>query len=309
MQTNSRKTLAHFYDQLVSEFNEETGIMWCYANPSPRPCFTPQLLEDLMKFLFVVRKKNLSDIRSGVSPTIKYLIFGSYKPGVFSLGGDLQLFVDSIRGRDRNRLHDYMKLSIDVLYGTHTNMDVPLTTIALIRGNALGAGFEGALACDYLVAEKSVQLGFPEVLFNMFPGMGAYSFLSRRISPVQVEKMIISGRIYTADELYEIGVVDVVAEDGEGVDEVYKFIKKHNKNKNTRKSLLKIRNRINPITIEELMDIGEIWVDAAMALTSRELKVMERLVRSQDRMAKTLAHTAVDVDLSQFSRQTTPASF
>jgi len=187
-----------------------------------------------------------------------------------------------------------MKLSIDVLFGTYTNMDVPMTTIALIRGNALGAGFEGALACDYLVAEKSVQLGFPEVLFNMFPGMGAYSFLSRRISPVLVEKMILSGRIYTAEELHEIGVVDVLADDGEGASEVNRFIKKHDKSGNTRKALLKVRNRVNPVTLNELLDIGEIWVDTAMSLTTRELKVMERLIRSQDRMAKTLASTSIE---------------
>ena len=291
MQNNNYKSLTQFYDQLVTEFNDETGVMWCYANPSPRPCFTPQLLGDLLKFLQVVRNKNASDLRSGISPSIKYLVLGSYKPGVFSLGGDLDLFVKAISERDRGRLRDYMKLSIDVLYGTHTNMDVPLTTIALIRGNALGAGFEGALACDYLIAEKSVQLGFPEVLFNMFPGMGAYSFLSRRISPVQVEKMILSGRIYSAEELYEIGVVDVIANDGEGVDEINKFIRKHAKSRNTRESLLKIRNRVNPVTYEELIDIGEIWIEAAMSLTSRELKVMARLIRSQDKMAKTLVQS------------------
>ena len=295
MQNNNYKSLTQFYDQLVTEFNDETGVMWCYANPSPRPCFTPQLLDDLLKFLQVVRNKNASDLRSGISPSIKYLVLGSYKPGVFSLGGDLDLFVNAISERDRGRLRDYMKLSIDVLFGTHTNMDVPLTTIALIRGNALGAGFEGALACDYLIAEKSVQLGFPEVLFNMFPGMGAYSFLSRRISPVQVEKMILSGRIYSAEELHEIGVVDVIANDGEGVDEINKFIRKHAKSRNTRESLLKIRNRVNPVTYEELIDIGEIWIEAAMSLTSRELKVMARLIRSQDKMAKTLVQTTTSL--------------
>jgi len=286
-------SLTQFYNQLVTEFDDETGVMWCYANPSPRPCFTPQLLEDLVKFLQAVRNKNTADLRSGSKPIIKYLILGSYKPGVFSLGGDLDLFVSAIKDRDFARLHDYMKLSIDVLFGTYTNMDVPLTTIALIRGNALGAGFEGALACDYLVAERSVQLGFPEVLFNMFPGMGAYSILSRRISPVQVERMILSGRIYSAEELYELGVVDVLADDGCGVEEINRFVKKHEKNRNTRDAMMKIRNRINPVSYEELIDIGEIWVESAMSLTSRELRVMERLIRSQDKMAKTLIQTEV----------------
>jgi DSF synthase len=294
MKNNNQASLAQFYDQLVTDYIEETRVMWCYANPSPRPCFTPQLLDDLLKFLNVIRKNNSADLRSGLLPSVKYLILGSYRPGIFSLGGDLELFVKTIKTRDRDRLQAYMKLSIDVLFGIHTNMDVPLTTIALIRGNALGAGFEGALACDYLVAEKSVQLGFPEVLFNMFPGMGAYSFLSRRISPVLVEKMILSGRIYTAEELHEIGVVDILADDGEGVNEVNNFIKKHDKSSNTRKALLQIRNRVNPVTLDELLDIGEMWVDAAMSLTTRELKVMERLIRSQDRMSKTLVNTVVE---------------
>jgi DSF synthase len=170
-------------------------------------------------------------------------------------------------------------------------LDVPLTTIALIRGNALGAGFEGALSCDYLVAEKSVQLGFPEVLFNMFPGMGAYSFLTRKINTVQVEQMILSGRIYSAEELHEMGVIDVVAEDGQGINEIKKYIQKLTKSQTTRKALLKIRRRIKPVSLKELLDIGEIWVDAAMSLTNRELKTMERLVRSQDKMAKTLVKT------------------
>jgi DSF synthase len=288
---NNDARTRQFYSQLITDFDENDGAMWCFADPSPRPCFTPQLLEDLIKFYQVIRNKNNCECRAGIAPSIKYLILASYRPGVFSLGGDLSLFIECIKERDRARLESYMRLSIDVLYKTHTNLDVPLSTIALIRGNALGAGFEGALSCDYLVAEKSVQLGFPEVLFNMFPGMGAYSFLSRRINTVQVEQMILSGRIYSAEELYEMGVVDVVAEDGEGINEIKKFIKRLTKNQNTRKALLKIRHRVNPVSLEELLDIGEIWVDAAMSLTARELKTMERLVRSQDKMAKTLVQT------------------
>jgi len=288
---NNDARTRQFYSQLITDFDENDGAMWCFADPSPRPCFTPQLLEDLIKFYQVISNKNNCECRAGIAPSIKYLILASYRPGVFSLGGDLSLFIECIKERDRARLESYMRLSIDVLYKTHTNLDVPLSTIALIRGNALGAGFEGALSCDYLVAEKSVQLGFPEVLFNMFPGMGAYSFLSRRINTVQVEQMILSGRIYSAEELYEMGVVDVVAEDGEGINEIKKFIKKLTKNQNTRKALLKIRHRVNPVSLEELLDIGEIWVDAAMSLTARELKTMERLVRSQDKMAKTLVQT------------------
>ena len=285
---SDNQLLRHYYDYLVTEFDEEAGVMWCYANPSPRPCFTPELLSDLKKFLDVIKDQYRKDLSSNTDPRIKYLVLGSYRPGVFSLGGDLSMFIDCIRNNDKERLTEYMRLSINVLYSTYSNMDLPITTIALIRGNALGAGFEGALSCDYLIAERGVQLGFPEVLFNMFPGMGAYSFLARRINTVDVEKMILSGRIYSAVELFEIGVVDVLAENGEGENESTRFIERHKKNQNTRKAILKIRHRVNPVTLEELLYIGQIWVESAMSLGDRELKVMERLIRSQDKMSKTI---------------------
>lgn len=288
MQKTSNNSLTQFYDQLVTDFNEDLGVMWCYMSPYPRPCFTPQLLNDLSSFLNVIRNKVCSDIRIKGSSKIKYIVFGSYKPGVFSLGGDLALFSECINSGDKDRLSKYMRLSIDVMYSIYTNMDVPITTISLIRGNALGAGFEGALSCDYVVAEKNVQLGFPEVLFNMFPGMGAYSFLARRIDPIQVERMILSGRIYSAQELHEMCLIDVVTESGNGNIEVENFIRKLEKSKGTRSAIRKMRNLLNPVSFEEMLDIGEIWVESAFSLSERELKTMQRLVRSQDRVAKSL---------------------
>ena len=228
------------------------------------------------------------DIRTYGVSDIKFIVFGSYKPGIFSLGGDLAFFTECIAQGDSCRLSKYMRLSIEVMYSIFTNMNIPITTISLIRGNALGAGFEGALSCDYVVVEEDIQMGFPEVLFNMFPGMGAYSFLARRIDPVRVERMILSGRIYTANELYEFGLIDVVAENNTGKYEVEKFIKKHGKTSNTRKAILKTRNLINPVGFDELLTVGEMWVESAMSLTERELKTMRRLIKSQDRMAKSL---------------------
>jgi len=294
MQKSSDNVVSHFYDQLITDFNKDLGIMWCYMNPYPRPCFTPQLLQDINGFLQAIRNKINSDISLNGYSEIKYIVFGSYKPGVFSLGGDLALFTECISSGDRDRLTRYMRLSIETLYSIYTNINVPVSTISMIRGNALGAGFEGALSCDYIIAEENVQLGFPEVLFNMFPGMGAYSFLARRIDPVQVEKMILGGRIYSAQEMYDMCLVNVVAGGGKGEAEVENFVRKLEKSRNTRIGLLKMRNMINPVSFEEVLNIGELWVESAMSLSSKELKIMHRLVRSQDRIAKSLITNGAD---------------
>ncbi|OGI57239.1 MAG: hypothetical protein A2V58_06475 [Candidatus Muproteobacteria bacterium RBG_19FT_COMBO_61_10] len=58
--------------------------------------------------------------------------------------------------------------------------------------------------------------------------MGAYTLLARRLDPARAEKIILSGKIYSAEELYEMGVVDVLANDGEGEQAVYAYIKKQN---------------------------------------------------------------------------------
>ena len=98
--------------------------------------------------------------------------------GIFNVGGDLALFAMLIKAGDRAALEQYAKLCIDNIYPrTQAFFSPALTKITLVQGDALGGGFECALAADVIVAEESAQMGLPEILFNLFPGMGAYSLL------------------------------------------------------------------------------------------------------------------------------------
>ncbi len=82
-----------------------------------------------------------------------------------------------------------------------------------------------------------------------------------------------------------MGVVDVLTPDGTGEAAVYSYVRKHAKSGNGRRGIEKVRTDLNPITHEELARIVEVWVDAAMKLEQRDLKMMERLVRAQQRNA------------------------
>jgi DSF synthase len=211
-------------------------------------------------------------------------------PGVFNLGGDLNLFAQHILSKDRDHLLRYAIACIDVLHNNAVNFDLPVTTISLVEGSALGGGFEAALSSNVLIAERSAEMGLPEILFNLFPGMGAYSLLARRIGMVEAEKMISSGKVYRADELYEMGVVDVLVEDGDGRNAVNKYIKQHKRSSNGLRAIQAVRKRYDPITYEELLDITKIWVDAALNLTKKDLRMMQRLVGAQDkRRSETLS--------------------
>src|SRR4030095_985412 len=110
----------------------------------------------------------------------------------------------------------YGRACIDVLYRNYVGHDLPVTTVSLVQGECLGGGFEAALSSDVIVAEKSARFGFPEILFNLFPGMGAYSFLDRKIGQKGAEELLTSGKIYSADEMFDKGVIDMVVEDGQG---------------------------------------------------------------------------------------------
>ena len=121
-------------------------------------------------------------------------------------------------------------------------------TVALIQGDALGGGLEMALACHTIVAEEGVGMGLPEVLFGLFPGMGAYSFLCKRVSPRQAEKMILSGEVYSSEEMYRLGVVDVLVPKGEGVRAVHEIVRQNRRISTARLALHRVRDAINPVS-------------------------------------------------------------
>src|SRR5690348_4331991 len=187
------------YETLDVELDATRRLYWCRLRPQGRPCFTPELLRDVTAMQASIRRLCAAEPQD---LPIRYFACASAIPGIFNLGGDLSLFQELIAAGDLAGLQRYGHAAVQAIHTNHTAFDLPIVTIALVQGDALGGGFECALAHDLIIAERSAKFGLPEVLFNLFPGMGAYSFLSRRIGRVQAEKMILSGRIYTAEELH-----------------------------------------------------------------------------------------------------------
>lgn len=275
------------YRELTARFDHEYGVLWAHMNPGPIPCFTRGILTDMRDYQAIIQASGGVLATHGRIRSIDYFVLASKVPGIFNLGGDLSLFRDLILRGEREKLFQYAKSCIDVLYPNIVNYNLPITTISLVQGDALGGGFEAALSSDVIIAEKSAQMGLPEVLFNLFPGMGAYSLIGRRIGQKRAEDFILSGRIYTADDLHEIGLVDIVAEDGQGEAALYDYIKKQNRRRNTMNALAQVRQRCNAISYEALIDVARIWVDAAFRLEDKDLRMMERLVRAQRKLAGT----------------------
>ena len=270
--------------QYETEFEPASGTVWGYFNPRGTACYSLGLLKDILAHDQQLAANGGRVDIEGVTQEVNYYVTGSRVPKVFNLGGDLALFVLLIKARDRDALAHYARLCIDNVYPRTQNFFSPtLTKIALVQGDALGGGFECALASDLIVAEESAQLGFPEILFNLFPGMGAYSLLARRIGMRAAEELILSGRILPAARLHEMGVVDIVVPDGQGQTAVREWIAKNAKRRNGIQAAFRARKHVHPVTREELDAITDVWVDAAFRLQDRDLKMMGRIVRAQMR--------------------------
>lgn len=276
-EVTSEKQSYEDQSQLKTYYDAKNKIGWFLMKGAPRPSFTLRLLDDISDYLNSVKQ----EMAESNNEKYDYLVVGSDVEGVFNYGGDLELFSKYILSGNRQALQDYAVKCIDILYQNMFHYDLDLTTISLVQGDALGGGFEAALSSNVIIAERGVKMGLPEVLFNLFPGMGAYSLLSRKIGFAAAEKMILSGCLYSAEQLYEMGVVDVLAEKGEGEMAVYRYINNAAKASNTFKSIQKLKDICNQVSYGELVDIGRVWADAALKLTSRDLRMMERLVRRQ----------------------------
>ena len=283
---SNNNVISNEYPDLKVQFNMKERIVWSFMHSGPRPCYTPQLLSNLQNMLNEIKIQCSSKI------PVEYLVVGSLVDKIYNLGGDLDLFAAYIAENDREKLQKYAYSCIDLVYSCTNQIEHDVTSIALVQGSALGGGFEAALACHYIVAEQSAQFGFPEILFNLFPGMGAFTYLSRRISMHDAEQLILSGKQYSAAELYKMGIVDVLVEDGQGINAVNEFINDHRTQRRARIAMQKAKMRSAFISYSELSDIADIWVDTALKTNSDDIKFMQRLIKVQNRkfMNKTNVH-------------------
>jgi DSF synthase len=167
------------------------------------------------------------------------------------------------------------------VYQNLTKMGLPLLTIALVQGDALGGGFEHALTNDLIIAERGSRMGLPEVLFALFPGMGAYSLLCRRLDAVRAQRLILSGRLYDAEELEELGLVDLLVDAGEGPAAAREYLERNRQRHGALLALSRVRQRCQPVTYEELIDVTDVWVETALGLDEANLRRMDHLARAQ----------------------------
>ena len=264
------------YKYIRLEWSPELAALRLRTCVKPIQCYSLGAMAELQRVLL-----DISD-----SPgLVRHFVLTSDVPGVFNFGGDLSLFVLLIRARDVESLRMYGRRCVDLVWWMENASQLGVHTTVLVQGDTLGGGLESVMPFHKVIFERSAQAGFPEVLFNLFPGMGAWNFTIRKAGYSIANEMILSGRLYTAEQLYRRHLVDMVVDDGEGEAAIEEVIQTVNPRLRGTLAALEARRLAAPVTYESLMTIVDQWTTTALRLEDRDLRLMERLARAQVRKA------------------------
>jgi enoyl-CoA hydratase/carnithine racemase len=142
----------------------------------------------------------------------RVVVLTSSHERAFCVGADL---------KERNSFSDAdLVRQRPVTLGAYTGvLELPMPTIAAVHGFALGGGFELALSCDLIVADRTAVVGLPEVSVGVIPGGGGTQLLPRRVGAARAAELIFSARRVEAAEAAELGLVDLLVDEGRDRDE------------------------------------------------------------------------------------------
>lgn len=261
------------FSEVATEFDEQAGALWLRMCSRPVACYSPTLLDQLGEISARVLARPAGEVR--------YLVLASRTAGVFNFGGDLALFSLLSKARDRAALIAYGHQCLDRVMFLVEAPRHGLVTVSLVQGDALGGGLESALAAQVVVAERGAQIGFPEVLFNLFPGMGGWHLATRRAGRKVAAELITSGAVFSAEELFARGLIDILAEPGQGEEEVRRYLARHSSRAQGLAAAYAAELDAMPLDRQALHAVVERWADAALQITERDRRFMQRLVREQ----------------------------
>ncbi|MCC3239484.1 crotonase/enoyl-CoA hydratase family protein [Enterobacter roggenkampii] len=262
------------FTQLSGYYEAERHTVWMMLRAQPRPCFNHALIEEIMNLSWLVRQSGFA---------VDFWVTGSLVPEMYNVGGDLQFFVECIQHGRREALRAYARACVDCVHAASRGFDTGAISLAMVEGSALGGGFEAALAHHFVLAQRDARLGFPEIAFNLFPGMGGYSLVARRSGMKLAEELIYKRESHTAEWYEQHGLVDLLFEPGQSYVSTRTFIDTLRPKLNGVRAMLRARTRVLQLPRSELMDITEDWVDAAFCLEPKDIAYMERLVMLQNR--------------------------
>jgi enoyl-CoA hydratase len=145
------------------------------------------------------------------------IIYSEMKPG-FCAGADLRELYHRSHAMDKVEAGRGVRDFLERIHRVLNLIDAaPLTTIAAVHGVTFGGGFELALTCDLIIADKMTRFCFPEVRLGLIPGFGGIPRLKRDLGNAVVRDLLLTGRSFNASKAQRTGLVSQVVGEGEAL--------------------------------------------------------------------------------------------
>jgi enoyl-CoA hydratase/carnithine racemase len=161
-------------------------------------------------------------VREGADGARALVIHSTMKRG-FCAGADLrelygEFVAHKAQGGSMDDATSRVRGFLDRIHAVYDTLDqAPLTTVGALHGVVFGGGFELALTCDVLVADKSARFCFPELRLGLIPGWGGIPRLRRDVGNAVVRDLLLTGRSLNATRAQQIGLVSQVVARGEAL--------------------------------------------------------------------------------------------
>jgi len=151
------------------------------------------------------------------------IVFSSAMKRGFCAGADLrelyrEFVAHKTEGGSMTAATARVREFLDRIHGVYDTLDqAPMTTVGALHGVVFGGGFELALTCDVLVADKSTRFCFPELRLGLIPGWGGIPRLQRDVGNAVVRDLLLTGRSINATRAHHIGLVSQLVARGEAL--------------------------------------------------------------------------------------------
>jgi enoyl-CoA hydratase len=187
------------------------------------------------------------------------ILYSTLKSG-FCAGADLRELYHGAQGMEKQAAARGVREFLERIHRVMNAIDSsPLTTIAALGGVTFGGGFELALVCDLIIADKMTRFCFPELRLGLIPGFGGIPRLKRDLGNAVVRDLLLTGRSFNATKAQQVGLISQVVGEGEALKAARGTATQLGKF--DRATAMVAKKFIKPIPYEELQQEIDIFCD------------------------------------------------
>jgi len=201
------------------ELNRSGGsaLSWALANGVIELALHREPCNELGSASLVELEKFAAVLESMQAEAHALIIYSEMKPG-FCAGADLRELYQRSQAMEKAEAAVGVRDFLERIHRVLNLIDAsPLTTIAVVHGVTFGGGFELALTCDLIIADKMARFCFPELRLGLIPGFGGIPRLKRDLGNAVVRDLLLTGRSFNATKAQQIGLVSQVVGEGEAL--------------------------------------------------------------------------------------------